>query len=152
MNRRQKALLVNFITVTFVTTAFIVGIMHLKDLLNKSEAMRAMEHIGQEVLRYREKYGSLPSEAYLGPIKRQHVRLGELNYRAQWIDFESPPDMVLAYTKKEFRSELVKSGYVVLRLDGQVQWMEKKEFEQLLRRQQSQRELKMLQQHVDKSF
>ena len=152
MNRRQKALLVNFITVTFVTVAFIVGIMHLRDWLNKSEAMRAMEHIGQEVLGYREKYRSLPSESYLGPIKRQHVRLGELNYRAQWIDFESPPDTILAYTKKEFRSEFVKSGYVVLRLDGQVQWMEKKEFEQLLARQQSQREIEMLQRHVDKSF
>jgi len=126
--------------------------MHLRDWLNKSEAMRAMEHIGQEVLGYREKYRSLPLESYLGPIKRQHVRLGELNYRAQWIDFESPPDTILAYTKKEFRSEFVKSGYVVLRLDGQVQWMEKKEFEQLLARQQSQREIEMLQRHVDKSF
>lgn len=152
MNKRQKAILVNFVTVMFVTIAFIVGIMHVKDWLNKSEAMRAMQDISRKVLSYRQKYGSLPPESYLESVKKRHVRLGQLNYRAQWIDFEADPDTILAYTKREFHPELVKSGYVVLRLDGRVEWMQKSEFEQLLRRQQSQRELEMLQQHVEKSF
>jgi hypothetical protein len=152
MNRQQKILVVNFVTVVFVTAVFVVGMMHVKDWLNKSEAIRAMEHIGELVLQYRQKYGSLPAESYLAPVKAKFVRLGELHYRAQWIDFDSPADTILAYTKKELRSELVKSGYVVLRLDGQVQWMEKRQFEQLLRQQQTEREIEMLQKRIDKSF
>lgn len=148
MNRRQKALLVNLITVTFVTAAFVVGMMNVKDWLNKAEAKRAMKDIAQAALSHRAEYGSLPSQTYLEPIKRRHVRLGEFHYRAQWIDFESGPDTVLAYSKKQFRSVLVKSGYVVLRLNGQVEWMGQKEFEQLLRAQQSEREIKMLQEYT----
>ena len=47
MNKRQKALLVNFIIVVFVTAAFIVAMTNIKDWLNKSEARRAMEQIGR---------------------------------------------------------------------------------------------------------
>ena len=95
MNKRQKALLINFITVIFVTVSFIVAMTIVKDWLNKSESLRAMEHLGREVLSYRQKRGSLPPETYLEPIKRQLVRLGKISYRAQLVDFESPPGTVL---------------------------------------------------------
>jgi len=36
---------------------------------------------------------------------------------------QSNPDDVPAYTEKKYRSPLLGDGYVVLRLDGRVQWM-----------------------------
>jgi len=152
MNRRQKALVVNLISVTLITAAFVVGMTILKDWLNKSEAKRAMEHIGQAALDYRSRYGSLPAQSYLEPIKNQHVRLGQFHYRAQWIDFESGPDAILAYSKKDFHGIFIKSGYFVLRLNGTVQWMGVEEFEKLLHTQQSRREIEILQKQLEKNF
>ena len=144
MNKRQKSLVLNIIAVLVITVAFIVLMMNVKDLLNKKEAMRAMEIVGQEVLNYRERYGSLPPELHLAGIKERFVRLGELNYRAQWIGFDSEPNTILAYTSKNYRSLAASSGYVVLRLDGRMEWMDKKQFETLLREQQSSKEIEML--------
>jgi hypothetical protein len=145
MNKRQKSLILNIILVLAITTAFIVLMMNVKDLLNKNEAMRAMEIVGQEVLSYRKQYGSLPSELFLTSIKEQFVRLGTLHYRAQWIGFDSDPNTILAYTKHDFHSLATSEGYVILRLDGRVEWMGTKQFETLLRKQQTSAELDILQ-------
>ena len=145
MNKRQKSLIRSIITVLTITVVFIVLMMNVKDLLNKKEAMRAMQTVGKEVLTYRKQYASLPPESYLARIKEQFVRLGALHYRAQWIGFDSEPNTILAYTSKNYRSLVASAGYVVLYLDGRVEWMGKKEFEELLKEQQTAREIEMLQ-------
>jgi hypothetical protein len=144
MNKRQKSLILNIILVLTITTAFIVLMINIKDLLNKNEAMRAMHIVGQEVLNYREKQGSLPPELYLASIKEQFVRLGILHYRAQWIGFGSEPNTILAYTNKNYHSLAANPGYVVLRLDGRVEWMGKEQFETLLSEQQTLSEVELL--------
>ena len=147
MNRRQKTILIDFITVIIVTVIAVVAMINFKDWVNRSEAMRAMEHLGKIVLQYRKNYGSVPPESYVDRIKEDlegHVRLGALHYRALWINLESTPDEILAYTEKNYRSLLLGSGYVVLRLNGRVEWMNKQQFETLLVQQQSQAEIEML--------
>ena len=149
MNKRQKAILVKFIIVIVITTVAVVAMINFKDWVNRSEAMRAMEHLGQIVLQYRKNHGSVPPESYVDGIKEDlegHVRLGDLRYRARWLDFESTPNEILAYTERNYRSLLVGKGYVVLRLDGRVEWMGKREFETLLAQHQSPMEIQMLQQ------
>jgi len=149
VNKRQKAILVKFITVIVITAVAVVAMINFKDWVNRSEAMRAMEHLGQMVLQYRKNHGSVPPESYVDGIKEDlegHVRLGNLRDRARWLDFESTPDEILAYTEKNYRSLLVGKGYVVLRLDGRVEWMGKREFETLLAQHQSPMEIQMLQQ------
>ena len=139
MNRRQKAILINFTTVIIITAIAVVAMIDLKNWVNRSEAMRAMEHLGQEVLRYRKKHGSVPPESYIDTIKEDlegHVRLGKLQYRARWIDFESTPNEILAYTEKKYHSLLFSKGFIVMRLNGRVEWMEKQKFETLLAQQQ----------------
>lgn len=150
MNRRQKAILVESIAVIALTAVAVWGMINFKDWVNRSEAMRAMEQLGQRVLQYRQQHGAVPPESYVESIKESlegHVRLGNLRYRAQWIDFESTPDDVLAYTERDYHSLLVGKGYVVLRLDGRVQWMSRKDFRQLLsqQRRKSPEEIQMLQ-------
>ena len=148
MNKRQKAILINFITVIVITAIAVVAMINLKDWVNRSEAIRAMEHLGREVLKYREQRGSVPPESYVERIRENlqgYVRLGSLQYRARWIDFESTPDVVLAYTERNYHSLLLGSGFIVLRLDGRVEWMGKQEFEKLLAQQQSPMEIQMLQ-------
>jgi hypothetical protein len=54
-----------------------------------------------------------------------------------WIDFESPGDEILAYTEKKYPSSFLSDGFVVLRLNGRVEWMGKEEFKKLLAQQQS---------------
>jgi len=147
MNRRQKTILGNTTTVIVITAIAVAAMINLKNWVNRSEAIRAMENLGRIVLQYREKYGSVPPESYINRIKEElegHVRLGEVIYRAQWISFESTPDEILAYTEKHHSSWLFGKKHTVLRLDGRVEWMDKRELETLLAQQQSSQELEML--------
>jgi len=150
MNKRQKALIVEFITVIVITAVAVVSIMHLKDWISRSEAMQTMEELGRVVLQYRKEHGSVPSEDHIESFKASlegHVGLDELRYRARWIDFESKPDEILAYAEKRHRASLLSDGYIVLRLDGRVQWMGEQKFQKLLgqQRRKSPQELQMLQ-------
>jgi hypothetical protein len=89
----------------------------------------------------------VPSESYVNSVKEDlegYVRLGGLQYRGLWIDFESTNDEILAYAKRDYHSLLVGKGYVVLRLDGRVEWLGTEEFETLLATQQSRAEMDML--------
>jgi len=148
MNKHQRVILIKFTTVIVVTAIAIVAMINVKDWINRSEAMRAMEHLGQRVLDYRQAYHSVPPESYVTNIKETlegHVRLGNLQYRAQWIDFESTPEEILAYAEQKYPSSLLNDGFVVLRLSGRVEWLGKQEFEKVLARQQSQKEIEILQ-------
>ncbi len=121
--------------------------INFKSLINRSEAMRAMEHLGRIVLQYRKNYGSVPSESYVDRVKEElegSARLGKVNYRAQWLDFESTPDEILAYTERYHHSWLFGKKYLVLRLDGCVEWMDKQKLGTLLAQQQSSMETEML--------
>ncbi len=147
MNRRQKAILVEFATIMAVTVIAVVAMINFKDWVNRSEAMGGMQQLGQIVLSYRKEYGAAPPESYVNSIKKDlkgWVRLGNLKYRAQWIDFDATADEILAYSERNYHSSLLDDGYVVLRLDGRVEWMEKQQFEKLLTQQQSKMEIDML--------
>jgi len=140
VNRRQKSILINIISVITITFIAVVAMINLKDWVNRSEAMRAMEHLGEIVLQYRAEKGSVPPQSYVDSIKtnlKGHARLGDLQYRALWIDFDSTPDDVLAYVEKKYHSLILSSGFIVLRLDGRVEWMQKQQLDVLLAQQQS---------------
>lgn len=148
MNRRQKAILIEFAVVVFLTAIAVFAMINFKDWVNRSEAVGAMKGIGERVLEYRRKHGSLPAQFWVdGQLEDLpgSPRLGELKYRGLWIDFESPPQTVLAYAQKDYHSIFVGNGYVVLRLDGSVQWLGTPEFEALLAQQQSPEEIVILQ-------
>lgn len=148
MNKRQKVILIEFITVMLVTTVAVVAMINVKDWVNRSEAMRAMKQLSERVREHRKVYDSIPPESYVDNIKESlegHVRLGNLQYRARWIDFESTADEILAYAERNHPSSLLKDGFVVLRLDGRVEWMGKQEFEKILALQQSREEIEILQ-------
>jgi len=144
MNRRQKAILRNFIIVMLITAIASFAMINFKDWVNRSEAMRAMEHLGQIVLQYRKEHGQVPPQSYLDRQRSSlqgNIRLGKLNYRALWIDFESTPDEILCYTEKKYDSLFVSSGFIVLTLDGRVRWMGKQDFLTLLAKQQGPMEI-----------
>ena len=147
MKKRQKSMLIEVIVVVTITTLAVLAMINFKDYVNKSEATKSFHQLSGIIKDYKEKYGSIPPESYLQQIKddlQGSLRLGGLQYRSRWIDFDSPPDTILAYTERNFRSPFVDSGYVVLKLNGQVQWMEKKEFEQILATQQTPQEIESL--------
>jgi hypothetical protein len=148
MNKKQKKTLINIITIFSVTIIAVVGMINAKDWVNRAEAMRAMEQLGQRVLKYREDNKAVPPESYVDTIKERlegYVRLGKLQYRARWIDLDSTSEEILAFTPKNYSSSFLGKGYIVLRLDGSVQWIKSKEFEPLLRSYQSDMEIKLLQ-------
>jgi len=150
VNKRQKALLVESITIIVITAVAVLAMINLKDWVSRSEAVRSMEQLGRIVLQYRKEHGSVPSEDYIKSIQEQlegHIGLGKLQYRARWIDFESKPDEILAYVEKKHQASLLSDGYVVLRLDGRVEWMNEQEFQKLLSQQRikSPQEIKILQ-------
>jgi hypothetical protein len=147
MNRRQKTILGNTTTVIVITAIAVAAMINLKNWINRSESVRAMEHLSRIVLQYREKYGSVPPESYVDKIKEElegYARLGKVIYRAQWISFESTPDEILAYTENRHGFWLFGKKHIVLRLDGRIEWMDKRELETLLVQQQSSQELEML--------
>ncbi len=145
MNKRQRSIITNFIFVTAGTAIFVGVMINVKDVINKSEAIRAMELLGEEVRKYRDNYHSTPPEAYFNQLQRSvsTVRLSDIQYRAQWIGFDSGPDTVLAYSYKDY-GFLVERGFVVMRLDGSVEWIERREFVKLLKKQQTDAEIKLL--------
>jgi hypothetical protein len=137
-----------FIIVLVITAAAAFTMMNVKDFINRKEGMLAMTQLGPRILEYRKTYGSLPPESYIEKIKRSlegGVRLGPVQYRAIWITFDSKDDTILAYTQENYHSLFIKSGYVVLWLNGKVEWMEAGRFENLLTGQQSLEEIKTTQ-------
>ena len=146
MDRRKKNTIVNIIVIMVITFVAILAMINLKDWVNREEGMRAMEQLGQKILQLRKENGSVPSETYVKSISGEvegFVRLGNLQYRGRWINPECTADEVLAYTKRNYHSLLLCEGYIVLRLGGQVEWIDKKQFETLLVRQQSPVEIQL---------
>jgi hypothetical protein len=152
MNRRQKIILRDFVTVIVITTGAVVAMIHFKDVVNHSEAMRAVEHLRQRIKQYRDEHGSVPPESWVDSQRRNlpgRARLGSLKYRGLWVGPDSTSDEILAYAERDYYSLFVGDGYIVLRLgavltdDGRVEWMDKKEFEKLLSQQQSPEEVRI---------
>jgi len=140
MNNRQKHLIINLISIVTITTVFVIIMMNVKDMLNKSESMTAMNQIGREIIKHRKLNNSLPPEHVIQqnrPNIAGSARLGTLHYRAMWIGYDADDNTILAYTKKNYRSFFLKSGYVVLKLDGSVEWINEREFEELFKDQKS---------------
>ena len=132
MNRRQKALLKETVAVLAVTVVVLVGMLNLKDWINRREAMRAMHQLAESIQDYRATYQSVPARDFVDaqiPTLSGHVRLGKLTYRAAEITLDSANDEILAYTEQHYRSLFVNSGYIVMHLDGTVLWREQGEFQ-----------------------
>ena len=147
MRKQQKIILTNIIIVIIITTLAVTAMINLKDWINRSEAIRAMNHLGHVVLQYRQNHGSVPSESHVNSIRDNlpgNVRLGEIKYRARWIKFNAKPNEILAYTEKKYPSSFLSNGFILLRLNGTVEWMEKQEFQVLLEKQQDPLEIHML--------
>lgn len=146
MTKLQKRILANFTVVMVITVAAVVGMVDLKNQVNRSESMRAMENLGRVVSDYKQKNGSIPPESYVDGIIKSlegQLRLGNLCYRAQWIAFDSPPDTIIAYVIKNYHSLFFSPGAIVLRLDGRTEWMDKTSFDKLIASQQTPMELEM---------
>ncbi len=129
-----------------ITVLAVVAMINFRDWVNRSEAMHAMEYLGQAALQYRKEHGSVPPQSFVDRIKESlpgGVRLGDLRYRGLWINFESSGGEILAYTEKKYRSLLLSDGFIVLRLDGRIEWMGEEKFKKLLARQQSPMEAQM---------
>ena len=147
MQKRQKFILIRFAVVIIVTVVAVVAMINFKDWVNRSESMLAMDSLGKVILKYRAENGSVPPESHVNSIRINlpgNVRLGDLfRYRALWLSFDSPPDTILAYAKKRYRSLILKDGIIVLKLNGSVEWLDMKDFETLLAKQQSSLEKQM---------
>jgi hypothetical protein len=153
VKRRQKIILRDFVSVIVITAIVVVAIIIFKDFVNRSEAMRAMGDLGQVIKQYRDEHGSVPPQTWVDSLRENlsgNIRLGNLQYRAQWLTFESTPDEFLAYTEANYNLPVGK-GYIVLRLgavlrdDGRPECIERKKFKTLLAQQQSPEEIQMLQ-------
>ena len=115
-----------------VTVVVLVGMLNLKDWINRREAMRAMHQLAETIQDYRATDQSVPTRDFVDaqiPTLSGHVRLGKLTYRAAEITLDSADDEILAYTEQRYRSLFVNSGYIVMQLDGTVLWQEQGEFE-----------------------
>jgi hypothetical protein len=140
MNRHQRRIIINFVSVIVITAVAIIALINFKDYVNWTESMQAMQQLSQIVDNYRKAHGMVPPESYINDVTEElqgRARLGRIIYRARWLDFDAGPDEILAYVKKTHNSFLVHSGYIVLRLDGRVEWMEPEKFEELLDKQQT---------------
>jgi len=123
----------------FLTFVLVGGVGYWKNHINKSESIRMMKLLAEMVQQYRyQNSRALPSESYISRQREAFgdVRLGDIQYRAQWIDFNAGIDTILAYSHKDYGLAAGK-GYVVMRLDGKVEWMGVAEFEDLFAEQQS---------------
>ena len=124
--------------------------LHPIGSIQRSKDSVNLEILGKEVLRYRKQYGSLPSESYTEIIrdKFRMARLGNIHYRAQWIDFGADANStILAYVTKPFK-RFFEKYYIVLWLDGRVEKHCKADFERILDKQQNKSELEWLRKNI----
>lgn len=155
MNQYQKSLLRHVLIILGLSLAATGAMVNLKDWTNRSEAMRAMGLLSKEIKSYKAKNLSLPSEATLNELRLKlpgGTRLGKTHYRAIWMDYNAGDEEILAYAYKNYKSLVVKPGYVVLRLSGKTEWMSKEDFEELLKKQQSKKEFDLFQQNPDNNL
>ena len=139
MNKAQKRLVTNVIGTAVVIAIFILAFANFKDYVNKTEAIRSFDQLGKAILDYRKQYGLLPSESVMEGLRDRMegaVRIGNLHYRAQWISIDSPPETIVAYAEKKY-NWFIQSGFIVLRLDGQVQYLPAEQFQKLLAKQET---------------
>lgn len=156
MNKQQKAILIEIITIIVVTIIAIVVMLNLRDYVNRQESKKAMTTLGNRIRQYRAENGSVPPENWVDRQRETlpgNARLGNLHCRARWIDFGSAPEEILIYTEQKSHSLMFKDGFFVLRLgevlkqdldkDVEIEWMEPEEFRAVLEKQQSQMEIEM---------
>jgi hypothetical protein len=139
MNKKQKSLVANLTSTVVIVVLFIFCFGNFKDYINKREAIRGFNQLGQKILDYRKHYGQLPSESSVESLREQvegGARVGNIIYRAQFISIDSPPDTIVAYADKNY-NWFVKSGFVAILLDGRVLYLAPKEFNDLLAKQQT---------------
>ena len=147
MNKRQKKIVTDFATIIIITVIAVAAMINFKDWVNRSEAMLAMENLGRIVLQYKDEHGAIPPESYLDSVRNTlqgRARLGEINYRALWIAFDATGDEILAYSLKESHSLFIDDGFIVLKLNGNVEWMNENQLNYLLEKQQTSYEIEML--------
>lgn len=140
LTKRQKIIVAKFIAVGLVTAAAVFIMFNVKDFINRREGMLAMTQLGQYILEYKKNNNSLPPPTYIENIQKSiegNVRLGKVQYRSMDITIDAPPDTILAYIPKKYNSLFfMTNGYIVLRLNGKVEWIEKNQFDALLASQQ----------------
>lgn len=135
LNKRQLSVIRHFLFVIIVTLLFIFGLINLRDGLNRSEMQREMEVFATAVKDYRQQNKALPPESWVQPQVRNFVRLGGVQYRAKSILYDSPPDTIIASCKQRTYSVFVKTAYIVLRLDGRVEWLSPPVYEKTIKEQ-----------------
>ena len=69
MNRRQRVVITEFVVVVVITAVVVFAILNVKDIVNRSEAIRAMQELGQRVMAYRNQNRSLPPESFISEIR-----------------------------------------------------------------------------------
>ena len=139
MNKRQKWALIKFTAVVLITVGSVAVSAELKNGVNLAETIRAMEHLGKIVSDYKQKNGYVPPESFVDNLKESLVgqaRLGDLHYRARWLDADSTPDTILAFARRGSGSLFFKPEVIVLFYDGKVQRMEEESFNKLFAAQQ----------------
>lgn len=137
-------MITNLISTVVIISLFIFGFGNFKDFINKREAIRGFNQLGEKIIDHRKHSGQLPGESSIESLREQvegAARVGVIRYRAQWIGIDSPPNTIVAYAEKEY-DWLIGSGVVVLLLDGQVLYLAPKEFNKLLSQQQTLAEAK----------
>jgi hypothetical protein len=148
MNKYQQKIVKNIVSVFTVTILFVVIMINVRACLNRNETRLAMTQLGKIILEYKKQNGSLPSQATIESIA-SHVpgwaRISNIEYRAPWINLDSPPGTILAYNDYVFKWLFVKKELVVLMLDGRVLVVDHRIFQQMLKAQQSAAEINEMQ-------
>jgi len=149
VDKRQRAILIEVATVLIVTVIAVFAMINFKDYINRSASMKAMSRVGEIVAQYQEQYNRVPPESVVVAEMRNiagAARLPGMVYRGLWIDLEAEPNDILAYAEKNYPASLFDDGYVVLRFDSNVVWMDCEEFEAMLAEQQTEVELEAIRQ------
>lgn len=143
MNRRQKSLFINILTVSVVTIIAMFALFDLRNHVNRKEAGRAITYLATVITDFKKNSGYLPPKRYVEAARKkipENVRLSNFYYRARWISFDDKPDTPLAYSRLIQNSVFYKSCYIVLKLDCTIETVPQDDFEKKLEQIQSEAE------------
>jgi len=147
MNRKEKSFLKHAAVVIALTTAAILALMYIKDRINRFEAKRVMELVARPIVTYSDTHLTLPPQSFVEDLLENlqgYARGTSIKYRGHWVEFDGPPDQIVAYNFTPCPHSFLPDGYTVLRLDGTITFMDAETFKSVLARQQTQAELDTL--------
>lgn len=128
-----RKLVLSVILVLFLLVVLLFG----RDRLARQEYHKTLQSLSHQLDTFKSQHQSLPTQEQFQQfeIQSRNLNMSQLTYQMAQIVPDSPPESILVHTPI-LHSRFHPSGCGIIRLDGQVQWLNAQDFQEKLAKDQ----------------